>query len=103
MGKTADKKIRSFLKKLRANFEPENVILFGSRAKNEHLKHSDYDFLIVSKKFEGIDFLDRIPLVIRKCNAFFAADFLCYTPEEFERKKKEIGIVRTALKEGISV
>jgi hypothetical protein len=30
-------------------------------------------------------------------------DILCYTPEEFEKKKKQIGIVRTAVEEGIEI
>jgi hypothetical protein len=30
-------------------------------------------------------------------------DILCYTPEEFERKKREIGIVREAVKEGVTI
>jgi len=38
-------------------------------------------------------------------NAGIVGDFeiLCYTPEEFERKKKSLGIVREALREGIVV
>lgn len=28
---------------------------------------------------------------------------LCYTPEEFEKKKKQIGIVSEAVKEGIEI
>ncbi|MDI6736356.1 MAG: hypothetical protein QME42_09245 [bacterium] len=28
-------------------------------------------------------------------------DALCYTPEEFERKKQEIGVVREAVEKGI--
>ena len=30
-------------------------------------------------------------------------DILCYTPEEFEKLKKRIGIVQEAVKEGIEV
>ena len=29
--------------------------------------------------------------------------FLCYTPEEFEDKRKEISIVRQAIKEGVVI
>ncbi len=29
--------------------------------------------------------------------------FLCYTPEEFEEKRKEISIVRQAIKEGVVI
>ena len=31
------------------------------------------------------------------------ADFICYTPEEFEKLKKEVSIVSEALKEGIEI
>ena len=27
----------------------------------------------------------------------------CYTPEEFEKKRKQIGIVKTAVEEGIEI
>jgi hypothetical protein len=30
-------------------------------------------------------------------------DILCYTPEEFERKKKQIGVVQQAAQEGIGI
>jgi hypothetical protein len=30
-------------------------------------------------------------------------DFICYTPEEFEKLKKEVSIVSEALKEGIEI
>jgi hypothetical protein len=33
----------------------------------------------------------------------YPVDFLCYTPEEFEEKRKEISIVRQALKEGVAI
>ena len=36
-------------------------------------------------------------------NLDYPVDFLCYTPEEFEKKKKEISIVKEAVKEGIDI
>lgn len=33
----------------------------------------------------------------------FGADVLCYTPEEFARKRKELGIVSLALEEGLQL
>ena len=37
-------------------------------------------------------------------NVFFLRKgFLCYTPEEFEEKRKEISIVRQAIKEGFVI
>ena|SRR3989344_5451150 len=100
MGKIKDKIVSGFAKRLSKNFSVKNLVLFGSRANNTHLNDSDYDFLIVSNDFEKVDFLDRIPLVMRKTKSLFAADFLCYTKKEFDEKKKQIGIVSEALKTG---
>jgi hypothetical protein len=33
----------------------------------------------------------------------YPVDFLCYTPEEFNKLKKEVSIVSEALKEGIEI
>ena len=78
-------------------------ILFGSRAHGTNLVSSDYDFIIVSKDFEGIPFTDRI----RKMYDFWDHDIpiepLCYTPAEFKKKSREISIVREAVKTGVVV
>ncbi|NYZ77633.1 nucleotidyltransferase domain-containing protein [Candidatus Micrarchaeota archaeon] len=100
MGFEADKKIRKFLTSLERNFSPIKVILFGSRARNDWLLESDYDFILVSEKFSGTDFLLRAGAVFKKCGVRFAADVLCYTPEEFKTKSREIGVVREAVRTG---
>jgi hypothetical protein len=33
----------------------------------------------------------------------FAAELLCYTPDEYARKVEEFGIVRTATREGLDL
>ncbi len=96
-------KISDFVKILKRKFSLEKVILFGSRARGDALKESDYDFIIVSRDFSRTNFIERPKKVFLDCNVRFAADFLCYTPEEFEKKKSQISIVRTAVEEGISV
>ncbi len=103
MGSGKDKIVIAFAKRLKKNFSVQRLLLFGSRATGNYLNDSDYDFLIVSKDFERIHFLDRIPRVIKKTNAFFPADFLCYTPQEFEKKAGQIGIVSEAVKTGIQI
>ncbi len=100
MDKIKDKKIKNFLIKLKKHFKPEKVILFGSRARKDFLKDSDYDFIIVSSEFKKYGFLERITQVIKKCGIYFSVDLLCYTPKEFIKKAKQIGIVSTAVKEG---
>ncbi|MEN4006817.1 MAG: nucleotidyltransferase domain-containing protein [Methanobacteriaceae archaeon] len=95
--------IKNFLYLVKKEFAPELVLLFGSRARNEYLKESDYDFIIVSKKFEGIHFLERIQQLLEFWDLDQDVDILPYTPEEFEKKKNEIGIVNEAFKEGIII
>lgn len=92
---------KKFVEKAKKVFEPTRIILFGSRARGDWLKDSDYDFIIVSEEFEGIDFLERIKKVLRECDVEFNAEILCYTPGEFERKRKQIGTVGQAAKEGV--
>ncbi len=82
MGKGKD--LQEFVKKVTEAFEPEIVLLFGSRARGDFLKKSDYDLIVVSKKFKGMHFLERIAKVYKFWNAKEHADVLCYTPEEFE-------------------
>ncbi|PAV05432.1 nucleotidyltransferase domain-containing protein [Methanobacterium bryantii] len=101
MGQEGIRELNDFLYNLKKNFSPNLILLFGSRARNEYLKESDYDFIIVSEKFEGVHFLKRIEQVLLFWTINQDVDILPYTPEEFEKKKQEIGIVKEALSEGI--
>lgn len=104
MGKKTDPRIKDFLKRARKKFNIQKAIFFGSRARGDYLKDSDYDIILVSPDFENIFFTKRIaqryifwkhyPLEIEP---------ICYTPEEFKIKSKEHGIVRQAIKEGIEL
>ena len=103
MGKKQNREVEKFILKVKKKFKPEKVILFGSRARGDALKNSDWDFLIVSKAFEGVLFVKRLEAVYEFWNVKQRADILCYTPEEFEKKRKEISVVRKAVKEGKEV
>lgn len=95
--------IKDFLTKVNESFDPEFVLLFGSRARKDELKGSDFDILVVSKKFEGIHFLERLFMLYQLWDYDYDLDILGYTPEEFTRKEEEIGIVKQAIKEGVKV
>lgn len=103
MGKPGIEGIEEFLARVEQKFSPESVILFGSRARGEQLKDSDYDIIVVSSHFEGCHFLDRLTMLFELWNCEFGLDILAYTPEEFEAKKAELGVVGEAVKEGIEV
>lgn len=102
MGEIVDEVIR-FVENLKKDYKIERVIFFGSRIRNDYLKNSDYDLIVVSSDFEGISFADRISQVSKYWKSPAHLEVLCYTPEEFERKKNQISIVRKAVETGITV
>jgi hypothetical protein len=57
----------------------------------------------VSPGFAGIPFLRRSVSVLESLDYPGGLELLCYTPEEFEAKREEFGVVRVALEEGISL
>ncbi len=104
MGKEADSKIRDFIGKVRKKYNINKAILFGSRARLDHFKNSDYDVILVSPNFRGIFFSERIAKMYDFWNHYpLEIEPLCYTPEEFKRKLKEHGIIRQAVREGIEI
>ena len=104
MGKKTDNIIKSFAKEVRKKIPKSKIYLFGSRVKGKAKKNSDYDFLIVSDDFKNSNFEERCAeIYFLKRNIPAAMDILCYTVKEFEKKKKQMGIVQQAMKEGIEV
>lgn len=92
-----------FKERLSQRFRITQMILFGSRARGDHLKTSDVDLIVVSPDFAGIPFLQRIREVSEFWDSDLALEVLPYTPEEFARKKEEIGIVAVAVREGLEI
>jgi uncharacterized protein len=82
------------------------IILFGSRARNENLKDSDYDLLIiVGKQLDSSEKL-KYQSFIRKILAVknILADIIIQSKAEIEIKRNLPGhIVRSAMQEGVLV
>ena len=89
------------LPRLRDEWATEQVILFGSRARGTAGRWSDLDVVVVSPRFEGMPFIDRWPVLFRALGSPAELEPICYTPEEFERGRREPGIAATACEEGI--
>ncbi len=84
-----------------AIFKPTKVLVFGSRARGEGLVTSDLDLMIVSDAFRNVPWLERPVRVLEALGLSFGVDLLCYTPDEYERKRQEFGIVQTASETGL--
>jgi hypothetical protein len=89
-----------FLGRVAERFPLERAILFGSRARGDELRHSDYDLVLVSGAFEGLPWAERAAAVRDVWDLPERLEALCYTPAEFRRKREEIGTVATAAREG---
>ncbi|MBS3052821.1 MAG: nucleotidyltransferase domain-containing protein [Candidatus Aenigmarchaeota archaeon] len=96
-------RLREFKKNLSKIVPIYKMIWFGSRVSGKSYRWSDFDLIIVSSKFRNEKFRYR-PLGFRKYwNLNYPVDFLCYTPEEYEKLRKEISIVKEAEKNGIEI
>jgi hypothetical protein len=79
------------------------VLAFGSRARGDALADSDLDLLVVSERFRDVPFLQRAARLLDDLALPYPIDVLCYTPEEFARKRAELGIVSQAVEDGIAL
>lgn len=89
--------------RIKKKFEPEKVILFGSRARGDYPKDSDYDLMVVSRRFEGYDFRARIVKMYGLVDEPINIDMLLLTPEEFKERSKALCIVKMACEEGVLI
>jgi hypothetical protein len=100
-----DKLIRIFIKdylpRLKRLYHPLRTLLFGSQVQKGALNHGDLDVILISPAFEGILFIERPSKVLKEAQIDLPIELFCYTPEEFEKRREEIGIVREATRYGI--
>jgi predicted nucleotidyltransferase len=95
--------VREHLPRLRERLAPLTVIAFGSRVRGDAISTSDLDLILVSPHFAGMHFLKRPVHVLELLDYPGGLELLCYAPDEFEEKRQELGIVRVALEEGITL
>lgn len=99
MGK---KEVESFIKKVNSRFPLEFAVLFGSRARGDNLMNSDYDILLVSDSFSGMDIFSRIRVMLDVWGGKEAIEPVCFTSKEFENALGTYNaIVWMSLKEGV--
>ena len=93
-------KLKEFKKGLSEDYPLERMIFFGSSAKGKMKRDSDIDLILVSSKFKGMNFIKRGACMYNYWKYHYPVDFLCYTPSEFNRMKKQVNIVSEAIREG---
>ena len=102
-----DEQLRHFLKvnlmRIIEQFAPRHLIAFGSRVNGASGADSDIDLIIVSEKFNGIPILERSHRFNECIESHVRVDAWCYTVEEFERLRRQVGIVADACRDGVWV
>ena len=97
------KALKRFKEKMCKKYDISEMILFGSQVSGEADENSDVDLIVVGNEFKGKSPLKRPFNLYLEWTMDYPVDFLCYTPEEFKEKRKEISIVRHAIKGGVVI
>ncbi|MBI2110315.1 nucleotidyltransferase domain-containing protein [Candidatus Woesearchaeota archaeon] len=95
--------LKEFKKRVNDEIPINKMLLFGSQTKGKTHKWSDVDLIVVSKAFKGKRSFKRANKLYDFWTIDSPVDFLCYTPQEFNRLKKHSIIVREAVREGIKI
>lgn len=97
----ADPKLKQIIQILKDEFHPKRVLLFGSRARDNHQSDSDYDLLIIGDNSP----LPKIEKMQRASDLLYplgvTADVFFYSENEFNDWKDEFSsIPEVAQREG---
>jgi len=98
-----NKLISKIAKKIKEEYKPEKIILFGSYAYGKPTIHSDIDLLIIKNtKARHIDRAVRIREIVREENRHVAIEPLVYTPEEINKRLKiEDDFIKEIIEKGV--
>ena len=95
--------LKKFKKSVSRKIEVKEMSLYGSRARGDFLKYSDVDLIVVSEGFSKIPVLERAYQTAKLWKLNIPLEVFCYTPSEFELKKKESIYMQKILSEGIII
>jgi predicted nucleotidyltransferase len=82
-------------------YQPQHLVLSGSRASGRARSGSDVDLLIVAERFRAIKLPDRMGHFLNTIEPNRVVDVLCYTPEEFDKLRDGVGMVADICREGV--
>ncbi len=86
----AQKYLAAIVERIVTHFDPEKVILFGSRARGDAQHDSDFDLLVVMS-FAGSAREVRVAIRRLLADLPFAKDVFVTTPEDFAWRQHVIG------------
>ena len=102
----ADPALRRFARQLREELDASQVLLFGSRARGQERSDSDYDLIVVSPQFDGIESMRRaigLRQIWYRMGGHGPMDLVCLTPKEFTEARRRISLIAAVLPEAIDL
>ncbi len=92
--------VATMVARIADEFEPDRIVLFGSRARDEATASSDVDLLVVMP--DGTDRREAaIAMRVAVGDLPLAKDIIVTTPDEIARRAHIVGtLLRAALREG---
>jgi predicted nucleotidyltransferase len=91
--------VRELVERLVAGLEPEQIVMFGSRARGTPSRRSDLDLFIVQETDSPP--LERISRAMHHLPELpYAVDVIVYRPDELARRR-ESPFLRKLLREGV--
>ena len=78
------KQIKELCDQIVREFQPEKIILFGSRAYGKPTRHSDVDLLVVMS-YEG-EYWRQLVKIIETLKSWLPLDLVLRTPKEIEER-----------------
>ena len=98
--------LKAFAEQLREQIGAQRVLLFGSRARGQTARDSDYDLIVVSPRFATVE-PPRRAIGLRQLwyevGGQGPMDLICLTPEEFAEAQRRITLLAAVLPEAIDL
>ena len=101
-----DSALAAFAERVREQIGAQRVLLFGSRARGQAGRDSDYDLIVVSPRFASVE-PPRRAIGLRQLwydvGGEGPMDLIYLTPEEFAETQQRITLVAAVLPEAIEL
>ena len=106
------RELERYLERVTDRWPVQSALLGGARvddlngAPAQRERGPEYVLVLVSEHFDGVPWLERVYQAGSLWDALemgAPADVHCYTPQEFERKREQLRVVREAAGHGLEL
>ena len=85
---TQEENIQAYARSIAQEFNPEQIILFGSHARGDASSDSDVDLLVILPR-HGKERHEQTAEIYRRCHSNFPVDVIVRTRNEFQESQSK--------------